>query len=643
MISLKLASTLKGFVGKILTGANRTVKQGLFTTPSPKIMTETKIDNKRKTSGGSGHESNSKRQKTNGSGMKRNKWHGYGKGRKRWEKRQKKMDPDPTSAEGVLTKYTIPKLLEEKGITEDQLFVNDGTHNWRFSRQIVENVHVLKADVQGDGIAIIDRQIDLNEEKREEATKKNQDKAAKQDSKDSNVELGNCDEIKSEMVTKKVVCVIPFAVPGDIVKVKLAEHRKVLNGIGFVRCDLLEVTVPSENRIADEQIPCKYFGLCSGCQLQSIAYEHQLRMKKQTIVNAYRFLMNEKLRKQEDIESKIQTTIGSPLLFGYRTKLTPHYDLKDVLQKPPKMPNIGIEAKGWPEWRMKHTDRSRVVDIEDCIIGTDIVRKGMVDERRRLQAKFDKEGSISKKGATVLLRENTTVLPTDEPLQGTKDGDTGEVSQEKCKIGDLECVKTCVTENKAIVSEYVGNLRFTFMANEFFQNNNSILPVVIKYIQGKLDLGKPEESYLVDAYCGSGLFSIASANSVKKCLGVEISPHSIKFARKNVEINHITNCEFIHGKAEKLFEQVEFPKDQTSVILDPPRKGCDKIFMDQLSAFEPKRIVYVSCNVHSQARDIDIFLSNTKNGSQYHIESIRGFDFFPQTYHVESVAVLTRT
>ena len=95
------------------------------------------------------------------------------------------------------------------------------------------------------------------------------------------------------------------------------------------------------------------------------------------------------------------------------------------------------------------------------------------------------------------------------------------------------------------------------------------------------------------------------------------------------------------GKAEEIFKDINTPPEQTSVILDPPRKGCDDVFLNQLSAYNPAKIVYISCNVHSQARDVEWFLNNTENGAKYEVESIKGFDFFPQTHHVESVAVLS--
>ena len=126
-----------------------------------------------------------------------------------------------------------------------------------------------------------------------------------------------------------------------------------------------------------------------------------------------------------------------------------------------------------------------------------------------------------------------------------------------------------------------------------------------------------------------------------KVIGVEVSADSVKFARHNAKLNNIKNSHFIVGKAEEIFKDIDTPSEQTSVILDPPRKGCDDVFLNQLSEYKPAKIVYISCNVHSQARDVEWFLNNTKNGELYKVESIKGFDFFPQTHHVESVVVLS--
>lgn len=124
-------------------------------------------------------------------------------------------------------------------------------------------------------------------------------------------------------------------------------------------------------------------------------------------------------------------------------------------------------------------------------------------------------------------------------------------------------------------------------------------------------------------------------------IGVDVSDDGVKHAIKNAQANNISNASFVVGNAEEIFKDIKFPGAQTSIIIDPPRKGSDKAFLNQLLDFAPKRIIYISCNVHTQARDIGYLLQHEK-GVGYKIDSVRGFDFFPQTHHVESCAVLTR-
>jgi tRNA (uracil-5-)-methyltransferase len=237
-----------------------------------------------------------------------------------------------------------------------------------------------------------------------------------------------------------------------------------------------------------------------------------------------------------------------------------------------------------------------------------------------------------KKGVTLLLRESLPIQSVDDPKP--TDFDTSK--------------RICVTDHKGVVRESVGGVFFDFPANDFFQNNNVILPHLIAYVRGAIH-SRPESlsapTHLVDTYCGSGLFSISLSSDFEQVVGVEISSTSIDYARHNAELNKLPEgrCVFHAGVAQQIFATVkDFPPDRTIVLIDPPRKGCDVSFVDQLVAFRPATIVYVSCNVHTQARDAgQIIKKSQKGGNQgYRLESLKGFDLFPQTAHVESVAVL---
>jgi tRNA (uracil-5-)-methyltransferase len=129
----------------------------------------------------------------------------------------------------------------------------------------------------------------------------------------------------------------------------------------------------------------------------------------------------------------------------------------------------------------------------------------------------------------------------------------------------------------------------------------------------------------------------------RSSLGIDIDVHSIDNARENAKLNNLPNTGFAAADATLLFQKVPYPPDQTLIVIDPPRKGCSKDFLRQLLEYGPRRIAYVSCNVHTQARDVGYLVQNdSPNGVRYDIESIRGFDFFPQTGHVEGLAILNK-
>ncbi|KAK9472334.1 S-adenosyl-L-methionine-dependent methyltransferase [Dipodascopsis tothii] len=387
--------------------------------------------------------------------------------------------------------------------------------------------------------------------------------------------------------------VVPFTLPGDRVRARVYRRTPFYAGADFVA-----VESPAAGR-DDTLVSCKYFAKCSGCQLQMSPYADQLAHKREVIERAYRHFCKVPAGRVPAIGD----TVGSPLEHGYRTKLTPHFDApRNKAAVAAADVNIGFMERG----------RNRVLDIEECALGTPVLNTELTARREHVRTNLH----TYKRGATVLLRET---------------GGPGEP-------------KTAETDPKAIVTETVGEYTFQYPAGAFFQCNNSVLPLVTSYVRDNLALpagGKAvPPKYLVDAYCGSGLFSITCSPGVDKVVGVEIAADSVRHAVTNARANNITNAEFIVGDANVIFAQIEFPPAETSIILDPPRKGCDHKFLDQLLAFLPRRIVYISCNVHTQARDLG-YLLNHPVGTRYAIDSIRGFDFFPQTHHVESVAVLT--
>ncbi|CAK7269759.1 tRNA(m5U54)methyltransferase [Sporothrix epigloea] len=478
----------------------------------------------------------------------------------------------------------------------------------------------------------------------------------------------------SKIRQRRRIYVVSFSVPGDVVLAKVYRHLpQPKPGPGedelpptYSVADFIKVVRPSpelRDPLGDSnRVRCQYFGRCSGCQYQMLDYAEQLRIKRRVVERAYRHFSQ---LPPESVPA-VRDTMPSPLQYGYRTKLTPHFDGPPGFRRKNKarhtlteVPDIGFMAKAGGTGGARAT-----LDIESCPIGTPAVGLGMTRERGRVARDF----SSYSKGATILLRESTRRC-----RKGAENGEdtTGDAADTvRIETEAYTDVKTCITDNNATSTEYVDDYIFTNPAGSFFQNNNSILPPLTAYVRENVrpasSNGKGRElRYLIDAYSGSGLFTITLASTLPGgSIGIDIADQSIAFARTNAQLNHLPpeRCRFLAADAAQLFHSViEYDPDETVVVLDPPRKGCDAPFLRQLLAYAPARIVYVSCNVHTQARDVGMLVrghvdwgtdgdgvatSDTKDGkpsARYEIESLRGFDFFPQTAHVEGIAVLNRS
>ncbi|KAJ5279362.1 hypothetical protein N7478_004734 [Penicillium angulare] len=442
---------------------------------------------------------------------------------------------------------------------------------------------------------------------------------------------------------KDHVFMVPFTVPGDKVRVKVIRHFEQLS---YSMTDFLSVIEPGPKR-NDALIGCKYFSKCSGCQLQMMSYDDQLDHKRRIVEKAYDNFSG----LIPELVPAIGETFASPMQYGYRTKLTPHFAQgggkkkhgDDQEPQEVKVPPIGFTYK----------NRRADLDIEDCPLGTDIVRSGLKSERKRVAENI----RSYKKGATLLMRESTSRVPKDaSTTNSTTNGTNGLVSTPGADTGDVIRIerenyieeKRCITDNNATSVEFVDDYVFSNKAGAFFQNNNSILSGFTEFIRSQaLPTGNDKDprpiKYLLDAYSGSGLFTITLSPIFKSSLGVDVAGDSITSARENARANNLPSTGFAAADAAVLFKDVPYPADQTLLVIDPPRKGCSEDFLQQLLSFKPRRVVYVSCNVHTQARDVAVMVQGDESKNvRYEIESVRGFDFFPQTGHVEGVAILNR-
>lgn len=361
-----------------------------------------------------------------------------------------------------------------------------------------------------------------------------------------------------------------FALPGETVRARVFR-----NSANYSEADLLEVVTPSPDRVEPQ---CPLFSQCGGCQYQNLSYKKQLEWKQRQVA--------ELLQRMAGINHPVDPVHPSPVTYGYRSKITPHF------QKPRdgQMGPIGFLLFG---------RRQQLIDVEHCPIASKTINTKLPEIRKECQEK----AVFYKKGATLLLRDS---------------------------LDGYVC-----TEGTEMCEQMVGDLRFSFHAGEFFQNNPHILPDFAKHVRTEALRGGGVEN-LVDAYCGSGLFCLTAAREFKEAVGIEISESSIDWARRNATQNKIENCRFIQGDATNIFAEVTFNPDKTAVVIDPPRKGSSPEFLDQLINYAPRRVVYVSCNPATQIRDLE----HVKE--RYRITRIQPFDLFPQTRHLECVVTLER-
>ena len=354
----------------------------------------------------------------------------------------------------------------------------------------------------------------------------------------------------------------------------------------FVRCriyrnhknysesDLIEVLEPSVERVP---APCPLFGTCGGCQYQHLAYDKQILWKQRQV--------EELLKHMAQIEHPVLPVIESPQQYGYRSKITPHFHRP----KGGEIGEIGFLRAG---------TRNAMIDVPQCPIAMPALNERLTAVRAQARA----NSSALKNGATLLMRAaaNGVLSRPDE-----------------------------------LAVEVVNDVRFEFQAGDFFQNNPFILPAFVDYaIKEARDSGA---RFLVDAYCGSGLFGISAAPHFEEIIGVEVSESAVRKAAHNAEINGFTNCRFLAADAREIFKEVPHKGSETVVIVDPPRAGCSEEFLQQLFAFAPTRVVYISCNPATQMRDLVLL---TQAG--YRLTTVQPFDLFPQTKHLECVMTLSK-
>jgi tRNA/tmRNA/rRNA uracil-C5-methylase (TrmA/RlmC/RlmD family) len=381
------------------------------------------------------------------------------------------------------------------------------------------------------------------------------------------------------------VVMVPFCLPGERVRARVYRNHK-----NYSEADLIEVLTPSPERATPQ---CGLFGACGGCQYQHLNYEAQLKWKQRQTV--------EHLRRMAGLEHAVNPVIPSPRSWAYRSKITPHFHAPRTAEEAAEMP-IGFLRQG---------TRFDVLDVPACPIATDGINARLPSLRATVRTRAAEGAYV--RGATLLLREAASGVTTDY---------------------DAVIQETVAREEPGAAAQEP--LRLEFLARDFFQNNPFILPAFTGYVRRRAAASGAR--FLVDAYCGSGLFALSCATAFERVAGIELSASSIAFARRNAAANGLADrVTFQAGDAGAIFAGLEFPPGETAVVIDPPRRGCDEAFLAQLFAYGPRAVVYVSCDPATQMRDLRAFTA-----AQYEVEDVQPFDLFPQTRHLECVVTLRR-
>jgi 23S rRNA (uracil1939-C5)-methyltransferase len=387
---------------------------------------------------------------------------------------------------------------------------------------------------------------------------------------------------------------VPFGLPGEDVVVELAEERR-----DFARGRIVEVLKPSPQRV---QAPCPYYGECGGCSLQHADYSAQLEFKRQVIVEQLR-----RIGHFDDPAPLVRPTIGmlSPWEYRNHARFT-----------------VG---RRFGELCFTRKATHQLMRIDRCLIMQPPINEAV----RQIQGRL-------------------TGLPAHQ-VALRSGANTGDFLVNPA----LAAVPELPSGQQAIEEELFGR-RFRIAAPAFFQVNTrrearplpeglrqppwplpadglSMAEILVTVVYDRLELAGTE--LLVDAYSGVGAFTVLLASAVGRVIGVEESSAAVKDARQNAA--GLSNVELIEGKTEDVLPRLSARPD--AIVLDPARVGCDPAVLEAIDGLRVRRVVYVSCDPATLARDLAVLVARG-----FRLESVQPLDMFPQTYHVESVAALVR-
>ncbi|MFW5961424.1 MAG: 23S rRNA (uracil(1939)-C(5))-methyltransferase RlmD [bacterium] len=416
---------------------------------------------------------------------------------------------------------------------------------------------------------------------------------------------------------------ISLTLPGDLVKAKITKIKK-----DYAFAKLIEVIEAGAGRT---KAPCPVYNECGGCQLQHINYQKELEFKKNNIKQLIK-----RIAEVEDF--KLRDVLAADDDFRYRNKAQFPLKIKEDEQI-----TAGFYKRGSHD----------IVPNHNCLIQHPLINRILritLEELNKFQLSVYNENTLQGLLRHLVIRVGSCtnqallvmVTNGDDFIDKNLIARTlmRKIPELKGVVQNINNQNTNVIfgkedillagENK--ITEYIGKTAYLISARSFFQVNT--MQAQKLYDTAAEFLGDNQSARVVDAFSGTGSIALYLADQVEKIYAVESLKSAVKDARENADLNNITNVEFRQGLVEdKLPEILE--KDQIdTIIFDPPRKGLDEKTVKLLLENEIKKIIYISCNPATQARD----LKSLKQ--KYQLLEVQPVDLFPQTYHIESVALL---
>jgi 23S rRNA (uracil1939-C5)-methyltransferase len=435
------------------------------------------------------------------------------------------------------------------------------------------------------------------------------------------------------------------AVPGDTVRARIVKSKQQ-----YAEAQTIEVVNPSPFRIIPR---CKHFGVCGGCKWQNLDYSKQLEYKRQHVIDALKHIGG-----LPDVD--VLPTIPAAQIYFYRNKMEYSFAAlrwltSDDMNKEDVVNNDG------PYLGLHVPQRyDKVLDIEACHLQSEASNQILTFSRAFARGQklsvynSDKETGYLR--FLVIRQSAATGEIMVNFVTHTYERDIIEDYARKilAKVPSITTIVNTINAKKAqiafgdeehiiigsgTITETIGNHQFTISSSSFLQTNSIQAAKLYEVAKQFAELQSTDVVY--DLYCGAGAISIFISDNAKAVLGIDVIESAIENAKQNAERNGISNCMFLLGDLKDLLtKEIGWMKSvpiPDVVMLDPPRSGVHPKALDSLLKINPERIVYISCNPTTQARDLKTLCQN-----QYKIVKSQPVDMFPHTYHIENVVLLHR-